>query len=157
MIKKLLVIFTISASLQAAVFDYRVGYGSTSSQEEYVTSYSACIYSYLENEDLAFGSELDLLPIKVINNDNYLTSLSLLVGYDFSQELHGEITAGPNLMINDFGYSSGYHAGITFLYQVDLSAFMEAIQVGYSVTYDGFSSDVVENETQSKILVGFGF
>lgn len=157
MIRKILAVVALSASLGATVFDYRLNYGSVTSDSDNVMSYTACVYNYFDDSDFALGVQGDITPLKIRSNTGYLTSFSLLAGYDLSRIFHTELNVGPSVMLSNSSYYAGIHAGAVLLVQTNLQTFVEALQFGLSASIDKFHDSLIEDQTQYKIFVGFGF
>jgi len=157
MIKKIIAFLIVSASLNATVFDYRLNYGSATSEDDYILSYTGCVYNYFKDSDFALGAQGEITPLEFSANTSYLTSVALLGAYDFTRTLHGEINAGASVMFSESSYYTGYHVGGVFLIQTNLDTYMESLQFGISVSYDAFDEELIENEFQSQLFVGFGF
>lgn len=144
----------MTASLNAAVFDYRLYYGPTTSAEDELFSYSANAYTYFRDTDFAYGVQFDGTLIQKYPRVLH-ASTSLLLGYDFTKVIHAEINGGVTLRLAEGSYNRGTHYSATILAQSSMDGFLEAVQLGITYKVDSFS--VIENEKALQLFIGLGF
>jgi len=140
----------------AAVFDYRIYYGSSTTAEDSIFSYSASVYSYFHESDFAYGAQIDAGTIQNTPSVSII-STSVLLGYDFTRTVHGEINGGLATRLAESSYDNGYHGAATLLMQSHLDSMLEAIQLGVTVKYDVFNTPGIKDELAAQIFLGFGF
>lgn len=154
MIKKILALFIIVSSLSATVFDYRIYYGQTTSIDKKIGAASATIYSYPFDNDLSFGAQGFAERVSK-KNKKYLSTGSLVLGYDLSRIMHAEINGGVSAIFQHGKYKKGYSGSGTILVQTNLESFLDALQVGFTYKRDVFKKE--QDENGYFFFLGFGF
>jgi len=155
-VRKILIGFIVFSSfLNAAVFDYRLYYGSSNRNEDNIFSYSSSVYSYFDESDFAYGVQLDFTNI---NKESSIKQydFSAVLGYDFSRIFHGEIFVGGSSICYDSTCYKGAVGGATFLVQTNFDGYLEALQVGVSGKYANYEQGL-DSERNLLLFIGFWF
>lgn len=154
--KILLGTLLLAINASAAVFDYRFYYGDTTSTDTgNVLAYSANVYSYFNDSDIAYGVQIDYSKVRS-EPDTKITSFSGLIGYDLTRTWHGEVDSGISMRYKNGTYKKGYHGALTLLIQSNFDSFLESLQFGVTAKYDYFEGKV-KNELGTQIFIGLGF
>lgn len=156
--KKILTMLLLAISANAAVFDYRLYYGTTSSRSKtHLVAASANVYSYFTESNFAYGVQFDALRVRPVEPITYINSASALLGYDFLRTVHGEIEGGMSIMMKTGHYKKGYHGAVTILTQSNFESYLEAIQIGITARFDKFPDENIKDEKGIQVFMGLGF